>query len=66
MCELFLKLKSNELVYLNQIVRFDLDAIDFVSGKLKSAIQSKKADEEELIDAFEGNNYFIGSILIEF
>ena len=64
--ELCLKLKSNALVYLNQIVRFDLDAIDFVRGKLESAIQLKKTDEEELIDAFEGNAYFIVSILIEF
>lgn len=51
--ELCLKLKSNALVYLNQIVSFDLDVIDFVRGKLESAVQLKPSDEDELTDEFE-------------
>lgn len=53
--ELCLKLKSNALVYLNRIVEFNLNVVDFVRAKLENAIEWKKNDEEELIDEFEGN-----------
>lgn len=53
--ELCLKLKSNALVYLNQIVSFDLDVVDFVRGKLESSLGFKPSDEEQLVDEFEGN-----------
>lgn len=52
--ELCLKLKSNALVYLNQIVSFDLDVVDFVRGKLESSLGFKPSDEEQLVDEFEG------------
>lgn len=52
--ELCLKLKSNSLTYLNQIVSFDLDIVDFVRAKLEDALDLKKCDEDELIGEFEG------------
>ena len=52
--ELCLKLKSNSLTYLNQIVSFNLDIMDFVRAKLEDAIDFKKSDEDELIEEFQG------------
>lgn len=60
--ELCLKLKSNALVYLNQILAFDLDVVDFVRGKLQSAIQLKNNDEDELVGEFEGISIVFGKI----
>lgn len=57
--ELCLKLKSNALVYLNQIVSFDLDVIDFVRGKLENAINFQTSDEQELINELEGKEEII-------